>query len=43
MCGGWAGGSAEGVEEIRLAAPVHARYVRVLMTRPASAAGYMFE
>jgi len=36
-----AGVSAAGVEEIRLAAPVHARFVRVLMTRPTSAAGYI--
>ena len=35
-----AGVSADGVEEIRLAAPVRGRYVRVLMTRPATAAGY---
>ena len=29
------------IEEIRLAAPVAARYVRVLMTRPAAPTGYM--
>ena len=33
--------STEGVEEIRLAAPAHARFVRVLMTRPTSPFGYM--
>ncbi len=33
--------SAQGVEEIRLAAPAHARFVRVLMTRPASEYGYV--
>ena len=33
--------SAEGVEEIRLAVPVHARFVRVLMTRPTSPFGYI--
>jgi hypothetical protein len=36
-----AGVSAEGVEEIRLGAPVHARFVRVLMTRPTSPFGYI--
>jgi hypothetical protein len=36
-----AGVSAEGVEEIRLVAPVRGRYVRVLMTRPATALGYV--
>ena len=39
--GGGAGTSSENVEEIRLAAPVHARYVRVLMTRPTSEHGYV--
>lgn len=34
-------GGSEDVEEIRLAAPVHARYVRVLMTRPTSEHGYV--
>jgi hypothetical protein len=34
------GGTGD-VEEIRLAAPAHARYVRVLMTRPTSPFGYM--
>ncbi len=38
---GGAGGSSEDVEEIRLAAPVHARFVRVLMTRPTSEYGYV--
>jgi hypothetical protein len=33
--------SAEGVEEIRLAVPARGRYVRVLMTRPASGVGYV--
>jgi len=35
------GGSAGNVEEIRLAAPAHARFVRVLMTRPTSPFGYI--
>ncbi len=35
------GVSTEGVEEIRLAAPAHARFVRVLMTRPSSPFGYI--
>jgi hypothetical protein len=34
-------GGAGDVEEIRLAAPAHARYVRVWMTRPSSPFGYM--
>jgi hypothetical protein len=35
------GASTGSVEEIRLAAPAHARYVRVLMTRPTSPLGYI--
>ncbi|HSY36167.1 MAG TPA: discoidin domain-containing protein [Acidobacteriaceae bacterium] len=36
------GGVSSGeVEEIRLAAPAHARFVRVLMTRPTSPVGYV--
>ncbi|MGA7159338.1 MAG: discoidin domain-containing protein [Acidobacteriaceae bacterium] len=35
------GGAAGEVDEIRLAAPVHARFVRVLMTRPTSQYGYI--
>ena len=34
-------GGAQDVEEIRLAAPAHARFVRVLMTRPTSPSGYI--
>jgi hypothetical protein len=34
-------GGAGDLEEIRLSAPAHARYVRVLMTRPTSPFGYM--
>jgi hypothetical protein len=34
-------GGTGNVEEIRLAAPVHARYVRVLMTRPSTPFGYI--
>jgi Exo-beta-D-glucosaminidase Ig-fold domain/Glycosyl hydrolases family 2/F5/8 type C domain len=34
-------GGAGDVEEIRLAAPAHARFVRVLMTRPTSPFGYV--
>jgi hypothetical protein len=34
-------GAAGMAEEIRLTAPVHARYVRVLMTRPATEYGYI--
>jgi hypothetical protein len=33
--------ATENVEEIRLVAPAHARYVRVLMTRPTSPFGYI--
>jgi len=33
--------SSEGAEEIRLAVPAHARFVRVLMTRPTSPFGYI--
>ena len=38
---GGAGASTENVEEIRLATPGHARFVRVLMTRPTSPSGYI--
>ena len=38
---GGAGASTENVEEIRLATPAHARFVRVLMTRPTSPSGYI--
>ena len=38
---GGAGAATGDVEEIRLAAPARARFVRVLMTRPTSAVGYI--
>jgi Exo-beta-D-glucosaminidase Ig-fold domain/Glycosyl hydrolases family 2/F5/8 type C domain len=38
---GGAGALTESVEEIRLAAPARARFVRVLMTRPTSSFGYI--
>ncbi|WP_158788117.1 discoidin domain-containing protein [Granulicella sp. L46] len=38
---GGGGASTENVEEIRLAAPAHARFLRVLMTRPTSPFGYI--
>ena len=38
---GAAGVSPENVEEIRLGAQAHARFVRVLMTRPSSPVGYV--